>query len=225
MVTLYKAYRVTDGNDELHIAAESRSKASGAFIRYFGRGIDWKALRATRTPELDGDRDRAWSRASDDYDTASYWGAPVRMPQEDRTMVEQFDMFSPAGTVPCARCGVPCRVPPSSKPETMILRGGKAGKPGVCASCNFAAFLMDPSLPFFELMFGMEWKPGQPIPPLTDKARATLLAPQMQQTAIDLIRVQPGGADLPASLIDFQRIVDTWQLPHPPGTFGRRRSR
>lgn len=138
-------------------------------------------------------------------------------------MTEQVDMFRPAGTVSCARCGVPCRVPQSSNPETAILRGGKAGKPGVCASCNFTAFLMDPALPFFEIMFDMEWRPSQPIPALTDKARAILLSPQMRQMATDLIRVQPGGADLPASLIDFQRVADNWQLPHPPGTFGIKR--
>jgi hypothetical protein len=43
-----KAYRVTDGCEELYLTAESRAKATGVFIRHFRSHIDWKALRATR---------------------------------------------------------------------------------------------------------------------------------------------------------------------------------
>lgn len=73
-----KAYRVTDGDNDLYIAAESRMKATGAFIRHFGRRIAWKQLRTTREPAMDGDE--AFCYDTDEIATAEYWGVPVRMP-------------------------------------------------------------------------------------------------------------------------------------------------
>ncbi len=73
-----KGYHVTDGNEVLSIVTTSRAQATGAFIARFAPQIDWKALRARREPEWDGDE--AWACGSDESDTVSYWGAPVRMP-------------------------------------------------------------------------------------------------------------------------------------------------
>lgn len=72
-----KGYHVTDGNEYLHIAAESRARATGAFIARFAPGIDWRSLRTRREPEWDGDE--AWACGSDEFGTETYWGASVRL--------------------------------------------------------------------------------------------------------------------------------------------------
>jgi hypothetical protein len=76
-MTTYKAYRVTDGANELYLTAESRAKATGAFIRHFGRRIAWKQLRTTRERALDGDE--AFCYDPGEHATAEYWGVPVEL--------------------------------------------------------------------------------------------------------------------------------------------------
>lgn len=73
----YKGYAVTDGYNEMHIAAETRSKATGVFIQKYGSSVDWKQLRTRRYPSMDGDQ--AWSWDVGAFNTVSFWGAPVRL--------------------------------------------------------------------------------------------------------------------------------------------------
>ncbi len=75
---VYKGYHVTDGYEEMRVADVSRAKATGVFIRRFGKSVDWKRLRTRRAPEMDGDHAYSWDVGA--FCTVSYWGAAVRLP-------------------------------------------------------------------------------------------------------------------------------------------------
>ena len=75
----YKGYIITDGYFELHIAAETRSKATGEFIRRFAwHRIDWKQLRTRRYPHFDGTEPMYFDVRA--FCTAEVWGVPVVLP-------------------------------------------------------------------------------------------------------------------------------------------------
>ena len=75
---LFKGYRITDGYDEMSVCSATRNKATGVFIAKYGRSCDWKRLRTTRAPELDGIE--PWSFDAGAFSTVEFWGAPVRLP-------------------------------------------------------------------------------------------------------------------------------------------------
>ena len=102
-------------------------------------------------------------------------------------------------TTPCLRCGHPCRVAAQSNPDARLLRAATTPT-GVCASCHITAFLQDPGLPLGELLR------ERPV-------AETLRWPAFQQQMVRL--VQAANADLPASHIDWERVIANWELPHP----------
>jgi hypothetical protein len=113
--------------------------------------------------------------------------------------LEQRDFFGNGDTVPCARCGYPCRLPPASSPNARILRGATSVL-GVCPSCHVTAFLQDPELPFRESIE----KHG---------VAETLRLPHVQRGVNEIARA--GQADIPGEAVDWERVIANWDLPHP----------
>lgn len=113
--------------------------------------------------------------------------------------LEQRDFFGAGDTVPCLRCGYPCRLPPSSNPNARLLRGATSPQ-GVCPSCHITAFLQDPDLPFRE---DIE----------RHGVANTLRLPHVQQQMNAVIAAS--NADIPGTAIDWERVITNWDLPHP----------
>jgi hypothetical protein len=71
---------------------------------------------------------------------------------------------------------------------------------GVCPSCHITAFLQDPHFPFAGLLR------ARPI-------AETLRWPALQQQMARIVAA--ADADIPASQIDWERVIAQWDLPRP----------
>lgn len=122
----------------------------------------------------------------------------------------QLDFGESQAVTHCLRCGDPCRVKPGARNEdARILRAAKEPK-GVCASCAVTAFLQSPEFPFR----GM----------IEDNGPARVLSlPHVQQQMGAILRA--AHSDAGAEEISWERVIGNWDLPHPPGTFGKGRRR
>lgn len=123
------------------------------------------------------------------------------------TVPEQLALASLPVTS-CARCGVPCALaPPETDREGVaILRGlSRRGVPGVCTACNATAFLQDPDYPSSFILGEM--------PP--EKRAACLRLPHFQDQFCAVVNAQHAGVGLDPRLVDWERVIQNWDLPHP----------
>jgi hypothetical protein len=107
-------------------------------------------------------------------------------------------------TVSCLRCAMPCVVAETSNPEARILRAATTPH-GVCPACHVTAFLQDPMYPFREFIERDNF--------------AQLRDPRIQDEFTKLAIA--GNADVPTAQIDWERVIQNWDLPHPSGTYGK----
>ena len=104
-----------------------------------------------------------------------------------------------ASAVPCARCGVPCRPAVTEHPDARLMQH-TTGPTGLCECCALTAFLL--ALPFTALGI----------------ARAGSVAAMLREEHVreQLGRVfLAGQADARIEQIDWQRVVDQWDMPFP----------
>jgi len=96
----------------------------------------------------------------------------------------------------CQRCGARCRIDkvPNSKARMLKRAAGK----GLCVNCAVHDFLRNTYPPNILLA-----KSGPKV----------LLYPQIQQQFVEIMKI--GRADAKPDEIDWQRIVDNWELPFP----------
>ena len=94
----------------------------------------------------------------------------------------------------CDRCGVPCKVADTSNPEARLLQHSTVPS-GYCPDCGTTAFLK--TSPMGRL--------------ISDPAM--LLAPHVQ--AKFALMMQSGNADASPDEINWQRVVENWDLPLP----------
>jgi len=95
----------------------------------------------------------------------------------------------------CERCGAKLQVGPAPGSEARMLRHSKVPK-GFCVNCAVHNFLRNTYPPNIQLA---ESGPG------------ILLIPHIQKVFADIMKA--GFADACPDEIDWQRIVDNWQLP------------
>lgn len=161
--------------------------------------------------------------------------APQDEPQSDsRRLLDLLGQVSPAPNraavlailaqhfaehaehVPCSRCGWPCRTGVSRNPEATLLRiQDDAQGTGVCSACNITAFFQDERLPFCELFRAMD----------EERRKSAIKSPQVHEMVAELVRTQPGGMDGDPAEIVWERVNLFWHLPHPRGTYGKKRRR
>jgi hypothetical protein len=131
------------------------------------------------------------------------------------TAPQQMAFGDAARTVPCIRCGAPCALAP---PETdregvVILRGlSRPGVPGVCTACNATAFLQDPDMPSSFIL-------GEMTP---EKRAMALRLPHLQAQFCAVVRAQHAGVGLNPETIDWERVIQNWDLQHPKPAKRRR---
>lgn len=170
-----------------------------------GQGAFWNMPRRA-APDMDATKEAE----------ARLLAALPEQPTRDAVLTLLVDYYAEhTAAIPCARCGYPCQLAPkeTDRPDVTLLRGKSTEGTGVCASCNITAFLQDETFPFGHMLREMG----------PDKRQAALTAPQMQQGIADLVRMQPGGVGLSPELIVWERVLAFWDLPHPPGTYGKGR--
>lgn len=113
--------------------------------------------------------------------------------------LEQRDLFAPAGSVPCSRCGQPCRVAADSNADARLLKHAlTAFRDGLCANCAMTAFIRSVDT----LMYGIE-----------KNGLAMLRDPRVQAGFEGVM--QAGKADAEPDEIDWERVIATWDLPFP----------
>ena len=112
-----------------------------------------------------------------------------------------------AGAAPCARCGVPCRPAASEHPDARLMQH-TTGPTGYCECCALTAFLV--ALPFTAL--GIE---------RAGSVAAMLAAPHVREQIGQIFLA--GQADARIEQIDWQRVVDQWNLPFPMARRGKGR--
>jgi len=100
---------------------------------------------------------------------------------------------------PCVRCGRPCRPGNSKNPNARPFRLSKKGLCGECAVTQF--LLCDDMEPvrIGVLRNGVE----------------VLREPAIQQQFAAILRV--GGSELPAEDINWETVIEQWDLPFPKG--------
>ena len=104
-------------------------------------------------------------------------------------------LFDGIGVVKCERCGVQLQVGPAPGSKAKMLRRSKVPK-GFCINCAVHNFLRNTYPPNMQLA---ESGPG------------ILLIPHIQVVFADIMKA--GFADANPDEIDWQRIVDNWELP------------
>lgn len=95
----------------------------------------------------------------------------------------------------CERCGVRLQVGPAPGSEARMLRRSKVPK-GFCVNCAAHNFLRNTYPPNIQL---------------AESGPKILLYPMVQEKFADIMRV--GLSDAAPDEIDWQRIVDNWELP------------
>jgi hypothetical protein len=97
--------------------------------------------------------------------------------------------------IACDRCGVPLRVSRDRNEDARVLRHAAVPK-GVCAGCAITRFL----------------KTTEPLATvLRTRGPQLLLVPQVQQQAARVLSA--GKSDADPVEIDWQAVVDRWELP------------
>lgn len=104
--------------------------------------------------------------------------------------------------LPCNRCGTPCKLGHTATEDAQLLR--RATRPdtsGYCPECGVIDFFKHHSML------------GEIIDGRGEEGHKMLLDERVQRQFAGLM--QTGKADLPASHINWQRVVDLWDLPFP----------
>lgn len=99
--------------------------------------------------------------------------------------------------VNCERCQANCRVNTLRNPNAKMLRRSKEPK-GLCVNCAVHNFLRNTYPPNIQL---------------AESGPEILLIPHIQKLFADIMKA--GFADARPDEIDWQRIVDNWDLPFP----------
>jgi len=110
----------------------------------------------------------------------------------------------------CPRCSRPCQV--SDRPsqgDARLLRLAKNAHEGLCANCAVTSFILVTET----LAYAVE---------LHGPAKV-LLMPEAQAGFAELFKV--GNADADISEINWQVVVDNWELPFPAQSKSKKRSR
>ncbi|MBA7676117.1 hypothetical protein ES703_84358 [subsurface metagenome] len=97
----------------------------------------------------------------------------------------------------CERCGAQLQVGPAPGSEAKLLRRSKVPK-GFCVNCAVHNFLRNTYPPNIQL---------------AESGPEILLIPHIQTVFADIMKA--GFADANPDEIDWQRIVDNWELPFP----------
>lgn len=109
-------------------------------------------------------------------------------------MNEQKMLFDAPNTVDCQRCGQRCKVsgPPGQKAKMLRFAEG----PGLCVNCAVHDWMRN-TYPVNTL--------------LAESGPKSLLYPHIQEQFAGIMRV--GFADAKPDEINWQKIVDNWELP------------
>lgn len=108
-------------------------------------------------------------------------------------MNEQKTLFEPE-TVDCKRCGQSCRVSGAPGEKAKMLRFAEG--PGLCVNCAVHDWLRNTYPPNILL---------------AQSGPKVLLFPHIQEQFTEIMKI--GFADAKPDEIDWQRIVDNWDLP------------
>jgi len=109
----------------------------------------------------------------------------------------QETFFDEAGSTNCERCGAQLKVDAVPGSKAKMLRRSKEAK-GLCVNCAVHDWLR------------------HTYPPnilLAQSGPKVLLFPHIQEQFTEIMRI--GFADAKPDEIDWQRIVDNWELPFP----------
>lgn len=109
----------------------------------------------------------------------------------------QETLFNEAGSTNCQRCGARCRVDARRGSDAKMLRRSKEPK-GLCVNCAVHDFLRNTYPPNIQL---------------AESGPKILLYPHIQELFAEIMKA--GFADANPDEIDWQRIVDNWELPFP----------
>lgn len=109
----------------------------------------------------------------------------------------QETLFNKAGSTNCERCGVQLKVDAVPGSKAKMLRRSKEPK-GLCINCAVHNFLRNTYPPNIQL---------------AESGPEILLIPHIQMVFADIMKA--GFADARPDEIDWQRIVDNWELPFP----------
>ena len=107
----------------------------------------------------------------------------------------------------CPRCSKPCKV--SDRPsqgDARLLRLAKNTHEGLCANCAVTSFILS----IESLAYAIELNGTQ-----------VLLMPQAQGVFAELFQVSKSDADI--SEVNWQVVVENWNLPFPAQSKKRRR--
>ena len=107
----------------------------------------------------------------------------------------------------CPRCSKPCQV--SDRPshsDARLLQLAKNAREGLCANCAITSFILS----IESLAYAIELNGTQ-----------VLLMPQAQGVFAELFQVGKSDADI--SEINWQVVVENWNLPFPAQSKKRRR--
>lgn len=110
-------------------------------------------------------------------------------------MSEQGTLFG-TETVDCKRCGHQCQVDAMEGTKAKMLRRAKG--PGLCVNCAVHDWLRNTYPPNIIL---------------AQSGPRVLLFEHIQQQFTELMRM--GSADAKPDEIDWQEIIDNWELPFP----------
>ncbi len=109
-------------------------------------------------------------------------------------MSNQKTLFDTPGIVECKRCGQRCKIAASPGEKARMLRFAKG--PGLCVNCAVHDWLRN-TYPVNML--------------LAQSGPKGLLFPHIREQFVEIMRV--GFADAMPDEIDWQKIVDNWELP------------
>lgn len=109
----------------------------------------------------------------------------------------QGTLFNEAGTTDCERCGAKIKVDAVPGSKAKMLRRSKEPK-GICINCAVSDWLRNTYPPNILL---------------AQSGPKVLLFPHIQKQFTEIMKI--GFADARPDEIDWQRIVDNWELPFP----------
>ena len=109
----------------------------------------------------------------------------------------QGTLFDEAGSTNCQRCGASCQVDAVPGSEAKMLRRSKEPK-GLCVNCAVHDFLRNTYPPNIQL---------------AESGPKILLYPHIQGLFAEIMKT--GFADARTDEIDWELIVDNWELPFP----------
>ncbi len=114
--------------------------------------------------------------------------------------------------IPCSRCGEQCKLAASASEEARLLKHATAPQTsGYCLDCAVTDFLQNQYPHFAELISARP------------EGKTMLLDERVQAQFARIM--QSGNADARLEKINWQRVVDNWELPFAgSGRAGRDRS-